>query len=213
MSENLTAEIRTERGTCPMRGIRRKGFVPGVIYGKEKPVSITVNAKELETLMKKARNRLLSLDLMEGGKKAEGKMVLIKAIQRHPLKDNLIHVDFFEVAMDRKQKIKVRLNFIGTPKGVKLGGICNYVRRELEVECFPGDIPEEIDLDISDLDAGQSIHLRDMNFKEGVKALGNPTDVVVAIVKAEVEKAAPAAAEAGVAAPEKAPEKTQGPAK
>lgn len=206
MSENLTASIRTERGTCPMRGIRRNGFVPGVIYGKDKPVSITVNAKELETLMKKSRNQLLTLDLAEDGKQVEGKMVLIKEIQRHPLKDNLIHVDFFEVAMDKKQKIKVRLNFIGVPKGVKLGGVCNYVRRDLEVECLPGDIPEVIDLDISGLDAGQSIHLRDLELKEGVKTIGNPTDVLVAVVKAEVEKAAPAAAEGAQPAGEKAPE-------
>ncbi|MBI5187123.1 MAG: 50S ribosomal protein L25 [Nitrospinae bacterium] len=190
-----------------MRGIRRNGFVPGVIYGKDKSVSITVNAKELETLMKKSRNQLLTLDLIEDGKTVAGKMVLIKEIQRHPLKDNLIHVDFFEVAMDKKQKIKVRLNFIGVPKGVKLGGVCNYVRRDLEVECLPGDIPEVIDLDISGLDAGQSIHLRDLELKEGVKILGNPMDVLVAVVKAEVEKAAPAAAAEGTeAAGEKAPE-------
>jgi len=208
MSENvLKATIREERGKGPMRRLRVRGFTPGIIYGKEASTSISLNARELDALLKKSDNQLLSLDLAgkETVEKSGAKMVLIKEIQRNPLNDSLIHVDFFEVSVDKKLKVRVPLRFLGTAKGVKLGGILNYVHRQLEIECLPSDIPANIEVDIADLDEGQSVHVKDLRLKEEIRILNNPRDVLVAVVKPEEEKAtAEAEVEAQATAPEKA---------
>ena len=201
MSENMLAATgRVETGKGPARRLRANGLVPAVVYGKAQAISITLNAKEVDTLLKKSRNKLITLNFeKEGKKEGPGKLVLIKDIQRHPFKDYLIHADLLEVSMDEKQRVKIPLLFIGTPKGVKLGGILNYVHRELEVECLPAHIPDGIEVDISELDEGQNIHVSDLRLKAELKCLSNPRDVLVAVVKPEVEKATPVAAE-GVAA-------------
>lgn len=197
MSENMLAATgRVETGKGPARRLRANGLVPAVVYGKAQAISITLNAKEVDTLLKKSRNKLITLNFEKEGKK-EGleRLVMIKDIQRHPLKDYLIHADLLEVSMDEKQRLKIPLLFIGTPKGVKLGGVLNYVHRELEVECLPAHIPDGIEVDISELDEGQNIHVSDLKLKAELKCLSNPRDVLVAVVKPEVEKATPVAAE------------------
>jgi len=204
MSENMLAATgRAERGKGPARRLRANGLVPAVVYGKAQAISIVLNAKEVDTLLKKSRNKLITLNFEKEGKK-EGpeKLVMIKEIQRHPLKDYLIHADLLEVAMDEKQRVKVPLLFIGTPKGVKLGGVLNYVHRELEVECLPAHIPDGIEVDISELDEGQNIHVSDLKLKAELKCLSNPRDVLVAVIKPEVEKTEPVAVAAEGAAAE-----------
>ncbi len=188
--QGITGQTRSERGKGPMRRLRQDGIVPAVIYGKSESMSISLSAKELDSLLQKSRNQLISLSLENEGKKGKEQLVLIKEVQRHPLRPGLLHVDFLEVSMDKKQRLKVPANFVGTAKGVKLGGIVNYLRRELEIECLPADIPEEIKVNIADLDVGQSIHVKELKLTEGIKILNNPMDVLVTIVKVEEEKAA-----------------------
>ncbi len=196
----LNGKKRTETGKGPMRRLRADGLIPGIIYGKEDPTAVTFPVKELDAFLKKSRNQLLSIHL-DGEKDAE-KLVLLKEVQQHPFRDHLIHVDFLEVSMDQKQKMQVPLRFTGVSKGVKLGGVLNYVRRELLIECLPKDIPGDIEVDITNLDEGQSIHVNDLQLKEGIKTLNNPMDVLVAVVKAEVEKEEKPEEEEGVEAEE-----------
>jgi large subunit ribosomal protein L25 len=160
---------RTTKGNGAARALRREGFAPAVLYGaKSDPVMLSVNSHAMELLLKTASIEQTLLDVqIEGGNAP--KPAIIKEMQRNVLTGEILHVDFYEVDMDRKIRVQIPITTTGMSKGVELGGILQIIRREVEVLCYPNQIPDEIVVDISDIDVGESVHVEDLPLAEGLE--------------------------------------------
>jgi len=191
----ISARSRESRGKGAARQTRREGRIPGVLYGHgEDSVSLSVDANELQKLVHSIsiENTIVDLDLGSG----EPYKVLIRELQRHPFRDEFVHIDFFHVAMDEKIQVEVPIVLIGTPTGVKnKGGVLDHQLRELEVFCLPGSIPEKIELDVSNLDIGDSIHVSDIELPD-VEILTELDRAVVAVLAPTVMEVEEVAEEA-----------------
>jgi large subunit ribosomal protein L25 len=158
----LKAQVRTIKGNGPARAMRREGWIPAVLYGpKIEPNMISIGARDLENILKHGSigRRIINLEI-DGAKGA--KATMIKEMQTHPISQSVLHVDFYEVDMARKIKVNVPVTTTGTSVGVELGGMLQIIRRELEVYCLPNAIPQEITIDIADLQIGDSVHVNDI---------------------------------------------------
>jgi large subunit ribosomal protein L25 len=202
----VAAQDRTETGKNVNRRLRTKGLIPGVVYGARKePIPVAVSPKEIASILRSAagENTLFDLDL--GGKR---RRVILKEFQLEPVKGQLLHADFYEVALDKAIEVKVHVELTGTPVGVKLqGGIVDFVTRELTIECLPTDIPEKIVVDIAALELGKHIRVSEIQVPPKVQIVTDAELVIVHVVapRAEEVAAAPevaAAEEAGAAEPE-----------
>jgi large subunit ribosomal protein L25 len=204
MDATLHAEKREGRGKNEARRLRAKGRIPAVVYGTEKAkaTEIAVDPKVLLRILhsESGVNTLIGLD---GIGLTAGQKVLVKEYQLDPIDHRLLHADFYAVAMDKMLTLTVPIVLKGEPKGVKQqGGIVDFVNREIEVECLPSDIPEHIDIDISELMLHQGIRVRDLPQDAKWKAVSDPEMMLVHVVtvKAEAEPT-PEAAAATAAAP------------
>ncbi|MEI6863118.1 MAG: 50S ribosomal protein L25 [Candidatus Omnitrophota bacterium] len=201
----LKADVREETGKRVAKDLRNKGLVPANVYkaGKE-ATSLIVANKELEgTLHTKAgENVLITLKISGGEASSKDRTVLIKEIQRHPVRDNILHVDFNEISLTDVLKVNVPLVARGEPVGVKVdGGLLEHVLRELSVECLPTDIPAKIEVEVSALKIGEHILVKDIKMPEGVKVL-NDLELIALIVKAPKVEAAKEDEAAGGEEPE-----------
>lgn len=191
----ITARSREGRGKGAARQSRREGRIPGVLYGHgEDSVPLSVDAHELQKLVHaiSIENTIVDLDMGSG----EPYKVLIRELQRHPVRDEFLHIDFFHVAMDEKIQVEVPIVLVGTPTGVKnKGGVLDHQLRELEVFCLPGSIPEKIELDVSGLDIGDSIHVSDIQLPD-VEILTELDRAVVAVLAPTVMEVEEVAEEA-----------------
>ena len=188
----VPAESRSETGKNVNRRLRSRGMIPGVLYGTGKAaVPVAVSPREIGAILKSAsgENTLFDLDL--GGTR---RRVILKEFQREPLRGQLLHADFYEVALDKALEVKVPIELEGVPVGVKLeGGIVDFVTRELEVECLPADIPAKIVVDISHLELGKHLRVSDLKLSDKVKVLVEPDVVVAHVVLPRAEVVAEAA--------------------
>jgi large subunit ribosomal protein L25 len=202
----LKAVIREETGKGPARRLRNQGIVPAVFYGRgSKTMSMSINAADLRNLMKKKEeNILIKLIIEDQGKKLE-KLSVIKELQMEPISRRFFHADFYEIRMDQAIEWDIPLHFQGTAIGVKNGGELLHQKREIKVSCLPTQVPEFFSIDLSKLDIGHSLKVRDIEVGEGITVVDTPDAVVVSIVSARVE-AAPAAEEAVEGEEPKAPE-------
>jgi len=189
----VPAESRSETGKNVNRRLRRRGMIPGVLYGTGKEATpVAVSPVEIGAILKSASGENTLFDLDVGGKRRK---VILKEFQREPLRGKLLHADFYEVALDKVLQVKVRIELEGTPVGVKLqGGIVDFVTRELEVECLPADIPEKITVDISHLELGKHLRVSELKLGDAVRVLDEPDLVVAHVVVPRAEVAAEAAA-------------------
>ncbi len=209
----VVASIRKEQGTGASRRLRRAGHVPGIVYGGKDdavPVSIEHNPLYHSLRVEGFHSSILEMQLDN-----ERLQVLLRDVQWHPYKPQVMHVDFQRVAADEKITIKVPLHFVNEEisPAVKLSaGIIGRVITEVEVSCLPGALPSFIEVDLAHLEAGKSVHFNDINFPQGVTPVlppgENPVVVTVTIPGAAEEEpeAAPAAAAtpaAAAAAPRK----------
>src|SRR6266571_2235894 len=197
MDATLQAEKREGRGKNEARRLRAAGKIPAVLYGseKDKATEIAVDPRVLLRILhsESGVNTLIGL---EGAGLAAGGKVLVKEYQLDPIDHKLLHADFYAVAMDKAIVVTVPIVIKGEPKGVKQqGGIVDFVNREIEVECLPGDIPEHIDIDISELMLHQGIRVRDLPQDGRWKAISDADMMIVHVVTVKVEEA-PAPAEA-----------------
>ncbi len=186
----LKTNIRTATGNGPARVLRQAGQIPAVFYGPGiESVLLSVNISDIDRVLKKGRigQALLNLVIQNNGE-TSAKTVMVKELQLHPVSRNFLHIDFYEVAMDRKIMVNVPVTTTGKAKGVEVGGILQIVRRELEVQCFPLDVPESIEIDIADLDIGDSIHVGDISRQSGIEFLGEENFTVVTVVSPKVEE-------------------------
>jgi large subunit ribosomal protein L25 len=202
MKIEIRAQRRAAQGTGASRRLRRSGRVPGIVYGGDLgPVNIELDHKELlqKLSMEAFHASILTLEL-EGARE----QVLLRAFNMHPWKGRVQHVDFQRVLKDRKIRMKVPLHFVNAEisPGVKeQGGVSNHVINELDVTCFPDDLPEFIEVDLGHLSVGQAVHVSDLKLPKGVEAAlhkgENPvvaTVIVPALVTEEEEAAAAAEA-------------------
>ncbi|HEY6838145.1 MAG TPA: 50S ribosomal protein L25 [Geobacteraceae bacterium] len=191
MEHKLNVELRTGAGKSVCRKLRAAGLVPGVVYGKGmEAVSVTVNPKELSAAIAGGLNTLITL-VGEGS--VNGATVIVADGYRDPLRGTWQHVDFHKVNLTDKVRVKVSVNLVGTAAGVKEGGLLDYAMHALDVECLPNQIPEHIDVDVTALTIGHSIHVGDIQAPAGVKVLDDPRASVVSVLGRAREEAAPAA--------------------
>jgi len=200
----LKAEIRQEIGKEAVRRLRQQGLIPAVVYGgAADTVNIKVGARDFEKALHTSagENVLLNLRLSGAGRKAE-RTVIIKEIQYDPVKGDIYHVDFNHISLKESIKVKVPVATRGESPGVKEGGSLEQILWEVEVECLPTQIPEKIEVDLSSLQIGDMVYVKDLDLPGGVDVLNPPEDVVVSCVppKVVVEEVVPAAEE--VAEPE-----------
>ena len=195
----LSARNRQSKGSAEARRIRRTGRIPGVIYGRSgKAVSIDLDALEFINRVKGiSESTIVKVDL--DGKPYDA---FVKATQRNIIDGAILHVDFYEVESGVALRARVSINLKGSAIGVREGGVLEFPLHEIEVECLPKDLPERIEVDISNLGANQSIHVKDIVLSDAIRVISAP-DQVVALVKYAREEAvaAPVAEEAAAAAP------------
>src|SRR5215471_19025889 len=191
----ITAKGRDDRGKNAARRMRREGFVPGIVYGgKGGNVAIAVDPKALQKVLRSeaGRNAILKLDIAGAG----ATNAILKSWQADPIKDSFLHADFYRIKMDVAIRVTVPIQVRGEARGVKVdGGILELIMREIEVECLPGDIPERIDVDVSDLGINGALRVSDVAAPAKVKILEAADQVVVHVVSVKEEVvAAPGAA-------------------
>ncbi len=185
----LNATVRKTTGNSPARELRRGGHIPAVLYGPQtESVLLTVNIKEFEQILKKGNIGSIILNLViQNGKKIT-KPAMIKELQSHPVSGDFLHIDFYEIDMQRKINVMIPVVTKGISKGVELGGLLQIIRREIEVLCMPGDIPEAIELDITDLDVGDSVHVEEIPLGDNVEISSDVNYTVLTIVSPKVEE-------------------------
>ena len=187
----LTANVRTTTGNGPARVLRRDGKIPAILYGPDtKPILLTINTHDFELLLKDYNVNQMVLDLVVKNGKTLNKSVMVKELQTHPVSHNLLHVDFYEISMTRKIKVNVPVVTTGKSAGEELGGVVQIIRRDLEVLCLPGEIPESITVDITELEIGDSLHVEDIELEGDIEipAEVNFTVLTVTSPKVEVEE-------------------------
>lgn len=190
----VAAENRTETGKNVNRRLRTRGLIPGVLYGaKREAVPLAVSPKEITTILRSKTGENTLFDLEIGGSR---RRVILKEFQIEPVKGQLIHADFYEVALDKPIEVMVHIEVTGTPVGVKVqGGLLDHVTREVEVSCLPADIPEKLTIDVSALEMGKAVRVGDLEVPDKVTMLSAPDLVIAHVVapRAEEEVAAAAA--------------------
>jgi large subunit ribosomal protein L25 len=162
----LEVALRKEKGKGPARRMRRGGRIPGVLYGRGKDTySLSLKPEDLKKILSSGarENTLIALKVMgEGAEKIGNQVVMLKDLQADPILRTYLHADFYIVAMDEKIEVEIPIRLTGKAEGVKLGGIVEQPRREIRVRCLPSNIPEFIEVDVSSLNIGDSIHVQDI---------------------------------------------------
>ena len=188
----LNAETREQTGKGAARSLRREGTLPAVIYRAGESTPLMVNEKELMHLLRHTDGRLSLLNLQF--KDNTTKLAIVKKYQVHPVYGNILHLDFQEVGADEELTLLVEVNLTGEAIGVKRdSGILEHSLRQIEVRCLPDNVPAHIDLDITEVEAGHSLHVSDITPPEGVSIITDPKEIVAvvsipALVEEEVEE-------------------------
>lgn len=180
----LVVQWRTGKGKEEARRLRNQGLIPAVVYGqREEAIPVTLNPQELSKVLRGGAGERTLINLTIEGLQ-DGpltKTVILKEKQIDPLKRTLLHVDLYTIAMDEEIYVDVPIHIVGKSPGVEQGGVLEQVLREIEVKCLPGDIPSRIDVDVSALDVGDSIHVGDITL-EKAKIQVDPEHTLVTVV-------------------------------
>lgn len=192
MSEmSLQVEKREKTGKGGCRQARMRGQIPAVVYGSGKDsVPIQVNRKTFVEMMRKAgsENPILLLKLSDTGQERHA---MIREMQRNPVSRQVIHIDFQRIEMTDKVRVTVPVELTGTAYGVKVeGGLIDFVVREVHIECLPGDIPKHLELDVTEMRAGQHAEAKDLKLPSGVTLLDEPERVILSVVHTRTEETA-----------------------
>ncbi len=204
--QTLEAVAREESGKGVARKLRAAGRIPGVLYGpRNAPVPLSVNTHDFNRMLERAKGeRILFTLTLKRGEEEEQRLALIKELQLHPVNDRIIHIDFYEVFMDQEIHVTVPVAYVGKARGVEMeGGMLEIKRRSLNIACFPQNIPDRIEVDVTDLGLGDAIHIGDVTPPEGVRIIDPARLTLVTVVataaaaeaaeeEEEEEEAAPA---------------------
>jgi large subunit ribosomal protein L25 len=206
----LTAQPRSQAGRNAVKHIKRQGLVPAVVYGgKQEPLSLQVSAREISNILAHATSEHFLVDLeIADGAAVTNRLALIQEVQHHPVRGDVLHVDFHAVSADEKIHAEVPVETTGEAVGVKsFGGLLELSLHAVEVECLPQDLPEVIRIDVSALNIGDAIHIQDLQLPAGVTARADGDITVVRIAPPTVAEPEPAGA--GGAGPEVIKEKKE----
>ena len=185
----LRAEIREGTGKELAKKLRVKGLIPAIFYGpRSKAIPLVMDAKEFAKALQTeaGENVLIELDILKG-EKAARKVVMVKDVQIDPLQRIALHADFYEVAMNEMVTVEIPIHLTGKPEGTKMGGILEQIRRVIQIQCLPGDIPKSIDVDVSSLKIGDSIHIQDIKV-EKAKILADTNFTIATVVPPVAEE-------------------------
>jgi large subunit ribosomal protein L25 len=196
----LSARIREAKGKGAARKLRRANQIPAIFYGPNaKPVKLAVNYSDLHGILKQTagENIILGLEI-ESDSGRDTRTVMLKELQTDPIEDIYFHADFYEISMDKEITVEIPIRLINTPIGVTNGGILQHVRRDVTCSCLPDKLIDVLELDVSGLDIGGSLHARDLELPEGITSLEEdhltiavvaaPTVVEEEVVEEEVEE-------------------------
>ena len=184
----LEVQVRNEVGRTRVKHLRGGSDIPGVLYGgKEDPLSVKVDRRKIEKIMRthKDQSILFHLNVMEGANKVKDYSAIIKDEQYHPVQENLIHLDFQRISLKEEITVDVPIVLKGEAIGVvKEGGSLDQPMRQLDIVCLPTNIPERLEVDVTNLKLGAAIHVKELVFPQGVRTKHNPETVVVSVVRA-----------------------------
>lgn len=185
----LTARVRESKGKGAARKLRRNNQIPAIFYGPDsKTVMLVLDYPELEHIIKQGTGENMILDLeIQSDSATDTKKVTIKDLLIDPVKDTFLHADFYEISMDREITLPVSIHLINTPTGVTNGGILQHIRRELTISCLPDKLVDFLEIDVSNLDIGDSVHIRDIELPDGVKST-EEAHLTVAVLAAPTVK-------------------------
>lgn len=184
---NLKVKIREELGKEAVKKLRHQGLIPAVVYKSKNSLNIKFSSKDFfEVIHTKAgENAIVNLQVES---KKPSRTTVIKEIQYHPLKGDILHVDFNEISLTEALTVKVPIAVKGEAQGIKEGGVLEHALWEIEVECLPAEIPENISVDVSPLNLGDSILVNDLQLPEGIKVLTDSTATVISLNVPHVEE-------------------------
>lgn len=201
----LKGQVRTQVGKGAAKKLRRQRLIPAVVYGGTSgPTAVTINPFEMMKLLGSGAGENVLISLALDGESEQSRTVILKALQRDPVRGGPLHADFLEVSMQRKIKVQIPVRLVGEAIGVKLnGGLLEQHLREVSVECLPGAIPSHIQVDISHLNLGHGIHVRELTVGGDVKVLEDPArPVVTVLIQRVAAEGAAAVAEEKTTEPE-----------
>ena len=185
----LKANIRKTTGKGHGRKLRTAGQLPAILYGpKTEPILISVLQGDLNMALKQGNINQILFTLSVQNGKTETHTAMIKELQTHPLSRDVLHVDFYEISMDRKIRVSIPVTTKGNAPGIEQGGMLQIIRRELDVSCLPSEIPETIEIDISNLDIGESIHVQEIPLEGNIEIPEEGNFTVVTILSPKVEE-------------------------
>lgn len=187
----LKAEIRGDFGKGEARRLRQRGFIPGIVYGsKKESIPLVINPLDIERILSLETGENTIFQLRISGAETINQ-VMIKDFQLDPVTTKLLHVDLLRVSMETRLRVEIPIIIEGEAKGVEIdGGIMEFTQREVEVECFPQDLPEHIKVDVSEMNIGDLVRVTDLTVDDKVKMLSPPEQVIVSIAAPEVEEVA-----------------------
>jgi large subunit ribosomal protein L25 len=187
----MVVQKREPKGKGGARKLRSQGLIPAIFYGpKTESTPLSCDGKELSSVLERGgQNVLINLTIKGEGsdKKTSDHVVMIRDIQVDPRKGLPIHADLYEVSMKETMTVEVPVRLVGKAEGTKVGGILEQVRREIEIECLPADLPPQIEVDVSHLEIGDSVHVRDISV-EKFKILTDEQLTIATVVPPRVEK-------------------------
>ena len=186
-AQQISVKKRSIEGSSASRRMRHAGLLPGVIYGiNSDPLAVELETHAVEQVLHNHASETILLDIdLEG---EGGVSVLLKEVQHHPVSGTLLHVDLQRVAANQTLQVEVSLELVGEPEGVKLGGLLDQVMHTILVECLPADLPETVNMDVSELEIGSALHVSDLKLGNKVVILSDMDAVVASVSAPKVEQ-------------------------
>ena len=181
----LSARIREKKGKGAARALRRDNQVPAIFYGPNtEPLMLAVKYPDLQGIVRHTTGKDIILDLqIESDNGGDIRKVLLKELQIDPIKDTFFHADFYEISMDKEITVDIPIRLVNTPLGVTEGGVLQHVRRKITISCLPDKLVEYIDMDVSGLEIGDALHIRDIVLPEDIKT-SQEDHLTIAVVQA-----------------------------
>jgi len=186
----LQVNVRKEISKGATKALRKQECIPAVLYGHGiKTLNLAVEQKNFEQVVKKmhGENILISLSIDDNGSSKQ-ETVMVRGIQYHPVSDELLHIDFYKIRLDEKITTRINIVLTGDAPGAKEGGVLDHSIRDVEVSCLPDKIPGHFEVDVTQLEIGSSIHVRDLKISEDVEVLADPDQAIVSIVPPTIIK-------------------------
>ena len=197
----LVVQNRAVLGSAESRRLRRQGLIPGVLYGREKPVAITIPERELRHALTGAAGTHAVLDVVVDSGKTHSSV--LKEFQQDPVRGYITHVDLQEVRLDQAIHATVSVSLVGEARGAKEGGVLTQATNSVNIEALPLEVPDHLELDVSDLGIGDSLRLSDLRVPSGVTLLDDPDTTLASVALPRAEEPEPTAeGEEGAEAPE-----------